>query len=121
MREIFGMGIILLRITTGMKEHLGEGAEALTSDRFVARKGRLVVVFWYLHMVKVKTAQISKILLAVESYVTVDKMELAAGLMRERTRTRGSLKQRTPAVGLVPKNRVRFDENYSTFVLWSLL
>jgi hypothetical protein len=77
LREIFGMGGILLRITTGVKEHLGEGEEALTSDRFVAKKGRLVVVFWYLHMVKVKdSASIqncrpSKAL----CYVTVDKME----------------------------------------------
>jgi hypothetical protein len=44
-REIFGMGVILLRITTGMKEHVGKGEEASTSDTFVAKKGRLVVVF----------------------------------------------------------------------------
>jgi hypothetical protein len=42
-REITGMGVILLGITT--KECLGEGKEAFTSDTFVAKKGRLVVVF----------------------------------------------------------------------------
>jgi hypothetical protein len=44
-REIFGMGVILLGITTGMKEHFGEGEEASTTDTFVAERGRLVVVF----------------------------------------------------------------------------
>jgi hypothetical protein len=44
-KRIFGMGVILLGITTGMKEHFGEGEEASTTDTFVAERGRLVVVF----------------------------------------------------------------------------
>jgi hypothetical protein len=44
-REILGMGVILLGVTTGMKEHFGEGEEASTTDSCVAKKGRLVVFF----------------------------------------------------------------------------
>jgi hypothetical protein len=33
-RDIFGMGVILLGITTGMKEHFGKGEEASTTDTF---------------------------------------------------------------------------------------
>jgi hypothetical protein len=42
-REIFGMGVVLLGITR--KECFGEGEEALTSECFIVKKGRLVVVF----------------------------------------------------------------------------
>ena len=44
-REIFGIGVTFLGIMT--KEHFGEGEEAsaFNTDTFVAKKGRLVVVF----------------------------------------------------------------------------
>jgi hypothetical protein len=51
-REIFGVGVILVGVTTGMKEHFGEGEEASTVDTCVAKKGRLVVVSRDAHMVE---------------------------------------------------------------------
>jgi hypothetical protein len=47
--EIFGVGVIL-RLGITAKEHFGEGEGVSTTDTFVAKKGRLVVVFSDLHM-----------------------------------------------------------------------